>query len=101
MKRPVRLVPVIVVLASAVACGLFYSRYSSRAREATQQLGLRTIQVAIDHYTLDKQQPPQSLQDLINGHYLKEIPTDPFTGKKDWVPHFDDIVLNPAGQTAR
>ena len=44
---------------------------------------------AIDEYTLSKQQAPQSLQDLVNEHYLKEIPTDPFTQKKDWVPQFD------------
>jgi general secretion pathway protein G len=101
MKRRARFVS-LIVLASALACGLFYSRYTSqRAREATLQWDLRAIQIAIDHYTLDKQQPPQSLQDLINGHYLREIPTDPFTGKKDWVPYFDNIVLNPAGQTAR
>jgi general secretion pathway protein G len=50
---------------------------------------------AIDQYTLDKQKAPQSLQDLVNGHFLKEIPTDPFTRKKDWVPQFDDVVLSP------
>jgi general secretion pathway protein G len=50
---------------------------------------------AIDQYTLDKQKPPQSLQDLMNEHYLKEIPTDPFTRKKDWVPQFDSVVLSP------
>jgi general secretion pathway protein G len=50
---------------------------------------------AIDKYTLDKEQAPQSLHDLVNRHYLKEIPTDPFTRKKDWVPQFDDVVLGP------
>jgi len=35
------------------------------------------------------------LQDLVNKHYLKEIPTDPFTWKKDWVPQFDSVVLSP------
>jgi len=50
---------------------------------------------AIDKYTLDKEQAPQSLRALVNGHYLKEIPTDPFTRKKDWVPQFDIIVLSP------
>jgi general secretion pathway protein G len=49
---------------------------------------------AIDNYTLSKEQAPQSLQDLVNGHYLKEIPTDPFTRKKDWVPQFDSVVLS-------
>lgn len=50
---------------------------------------------AIDNYALDKQAAPQSLQDLANGHYLKEIPTDPFTRKKDWVPQVDIVVLSP------
>lgn len=49
---------------------------------------------ALDNYTLDKKQAPQSLKDLVNGHYLKEIPSDPFTRKKDWVPRFDDVVLS-------
>lgn len=48
---------------------------------------------ALDNYTLGRKQAPQSLQDLVDRHYLKEIPTDPFTGKKDWVPQFDDVVL--------
>lgn len=53
---------------------------------------------AIDNYTLGKKQAPQSLQDLVNGHYLKQIPIDPFTRKKDWVPQFDDVLTeNQAG----
>jgi hypothetical protein len=47
---------------------------------------------AIDQYTLDKDKPPQSLQDLMNGHYLEEIPMDPFTRKKDWVLEFDRVA---------
>jgi len=50
---------------------------------------------AIDNYTLNKQQAPQSLQDLTNERYLKEIPTDPFTRKKDWMLQFDSVVLSP------
>ena len=57
------------------------------------------MRFAIDNYTVDKQQAPQSLQDLVDTHYLKEIPTDPFTGKKDWVPQFDNTVLS-VNQTA-
>jgi general secretion pathway protein G len=65
-----------------------------REQEATLKQDLRVMRQAIDQYTLDKQQAPQSLQDLVNGHYLKEIPTDPFTRKKDWVPQFDDVVMS-------
>jgi general secretion pathway protein G len=93
MKRRIRFVS-LIVLAFALASGCL----ARREREATLKLDLRMMRQAIDQYTIDKQQAPQSLQDLVNGHYLKEIPTDPFTLKKDWVPYISDIVSSP-GQT--
>lgn len=93
MRRRVRFVS-LIVLAFALASGCL-ARWE---REATLKRDLLVMRQAIDQYTLDKQQAPQSLQDLVNGHYLKEIPTDPFTLKKDWVPYIGDTVL-PPGQT--
>jgi general secretion pathway protein G len=90
MKRRVRFVP-LLVLAAALASG--YS--ARREREATLRLDLQMMRHAIDKYTLEKEQAPQSLQDLLNGYFLKEIPTDPFTRKKDWVPQFDRVILSP------
>jgi len=99
MKRRVRLVSLIVVLASALTCGFFYSgcgsQRSRREAERTLKLDLQTMRQAIDQYTLDKEKPPQSFQDLMNAHYLKEIPADPFTRKKDWALQFDRVVLSP------
>ena len=79
MKRRVRFVSLIVL-----ACGLASGCSARRDREATLRRDLAMMRGAIDGYTLDKEQAPQSLQDLVNEHYLKEIPTDPFTRKKDW-----------------
>jgi general secretion pathway protein G len=80
-------------------CGFFHSgcgsQRSQREAEEKLKLDLHTMRQAIDEYTLDKDKPPQSLQDLMNGHYLEEIPTDPFTRKKDWVLEFDRVVLSP------
>ncbi len=90
MKRRVRFVS-LIVLATVVASGCS----AQRKREATLKEDLQMMRQAIDTYTLDKEQAPQSLQDLVKGHYLKEIPTDPFTGKKDWLPQFDEVVLSP------
>lgn len=59
------------------------------------KLDLFTIRIAIENYTLDKDQGPKSLQDLVSGHYLKEIPTDPFTHKKDWVSDMEDLRAEP------
>ncbi len=66
-----------------------------RAREAALRADLFMIRQAIDNYTLDKQQPPKSLQDLVDAHYLREIPVDPCTCKKDWVLPLEDVVLSP------
>ena len=51
------------------------------------------MRIAIDNYTLDKEWPPQSLQNLVDAQYLPAIPTDPFTGNKDWVCEIGNMDL--------
>jgi len=56
------------------------------AREAVLKEDLHTMRAAIESYTMDKQKAPQSLDDLVQGGYLKSIPEDPMTHSKDtWV----------------
>ena len=50
---------------------------------------------AIEQHTLDKQQAPQSLDDLVSAGYLRELPTDPMTSKKDWRVDYEDVQLSP------
>src|ERR1700674_2984536 len=96
MKRRILLASLMLILIAALTRGFFYLRYSiRRAREATLKADLFVIRKAIIDYTLEKNKTPQSMQDLMNEHYLKEIPTDPFTRKKDWVPITSDILLSP------
>jgi general secretion pathway protein G len=64
-------------------------------REAALEMDLQGMREAIASYTRDTKQAPQSLQDLVAGHYLAEIPVDPITRKADWVPHFRNTVINP------
>jgi general secretion pathway protein G len=52
-----------------------------------------SIRQAIDSYTMDKQKAPQSLDDLVQTGYLKELPRDPETQSADtWVTDTDDSV---------
>ena len=74
------------------ACG---SLTTVRARETILRNDLSMIRQAIDNYTLDKQRPPNSLQELVDSRYLREIPTDPFSCKKDWVVPIEEIPLSP------
>ena len=53
-------------------------------REAVLKDDLRTMRSLIDQFAADKGRLPQSLDDLVSEGYMREIPTDPFTGQKDW-----------------
>ena len=77
-----------------------YVRAIQRSREAVLRTDLRTIRDAIDKYTLDEHRRPNSLQDLVDAGYLRSIPVDPMTGKRDWLPEFEgpklgDPVVSP------
>lgn len=64
-----------------------------QAREAVLKEDLHVLRAAIDSYTMDKQKAPQSLDDLIQDGYLKEIPQDPMTRSKDtWVTDTSDSL---------
>jgi general secretion pathway protein G len=63
-----------------------YNQSIVRARESVLKQNLFTLRSVISQYTLDKQKAPQSLDDLVSGGYLKQLPVDPMTGKNDtWV----------------
>lgn len=56
------------------------------AQEAVLREDLHVMRAAIDSYTMDKQKAPESLDDLVQNGYLKQIPEDPMTHSKDsWV----------------
>jgi general secretion pathway protein G len=77
-----------------------YTANVKHAREAVLREDLHTIRGAIDQYTSDKQKAPQSLDDLVQSGYLREIPKDPFTHRTDtWVPS-EGSILTTLDETA-
>lgn len=88
----------IVMLIMSILIGIAaiaYDKTVVKARESVLKQDLQTMRQAIDNYTMDKQQAPQSLEDLVDAHYLREIPIDPVSQQRDWVLHFGDTVLTP------
>ena len=88
----------IVIAIIFILLGLAAGRYDmtiQRSREAVLKHDLQVMREAIDNFTLDKQAAPQSLDDLAQAGYLREVPVDPMTQAKDWDPAFDNIVLSP------
>ena len=101
MKRSVPLALKFLLVLSVALTPLFVQRRTSvrRMREATFSHDLWVMRECIDNFTKDREKPPQSLQDLVDGKYLREIPTDPLTGRKDWVPHFGTVILDDGRTT--
>lgn len=88
----------IVITIILILIGMAAQRYGltiEHSREAVLKHDLQVMREAIDNYTLDKQAAPQSLDDLQQAGYLRDIPVDPITRAKDWVPQFDNVVMSP------
>jgi len=84
---------IIVILATMATGG--YMRAVDKAHEATLKQDLRDMRKAINDYTLDKEQAPNSLDDLVSSEYLRSIPKDPMTGQADWNTSGCDSLLSP------
>ena len=73
-----------------------YQAVVLRTRETVLKDNLRTLRSVIDQYTADKKKAPQSLQDLIDGGYLRQIPEDPITNSAEsWEVISDTTVSSP------
>jgi general secretion pathway protein G len=72
-----------------------YQASIKNAREAVLRQNLFTLRSVIDQYSEDKQKAPQSLQDLVDAGYLKQIPIDPMTQSRDtWQTVQEDVLLS-------
>ena len=57
-----------------------------QARERIIQQDLLTMRAVIGPYVLDIRKRPHALDDLVVAGYLRDVPTDPATGRKDtWI----------------
>lgn len=61
-----------------------YQRSVQIARETVLKENLWQMRRSIDQYTSDKSKAPQSVQDLVTGKYLLEVPMDPISDKREW-----------------
>src|SRR5436309_13899808 len=82
---------IIMVLAS-VAMPV-YNQSIVQARESVLRSNLATLRSVISQYTLDKQKAPQSLDDLVTGGYLRQIPPDPMTRQPNWEVVQEDVMM--------
>jgi general secretion pathway protein G len=79
MHRAFAVLLLFTILCSNVGC----VRSQQSRKEAILQGELVVLRREFGQFALDHQQPPTSLSELVSGGYLKQIPTDPFTGTDD------------------
>jgi len=82
----------IMMILMAIAIPM-YNQSILRARESVLRQDLFTLRQVIDQYTLDKQKAPQSLDDLKQAGYIREIPVDPMTGQANWEVAQEDVLM--------
>ena len=82
----------IILILMAVAVPV-YNQSIVRSREAVLRQDLFTLRSVISQYTLDKQKAPQSLDDVVQAGYLRQIPSDPMTGQSNWEVVQEDVLL--------
>jgi general secretion pathway protein G len=72
-----------------------YNQSILRARESVLRQDLFQLRSLISQYTLDKQKAPQSLDDLVQAGYIKQIPFDPMTGSNSsWTVDQEDSLMS-------
>ncbi|WP_269532469.1 type II secretion system protein [Chitinimonas sp. BJYL2] len=86
-KRGFTLIELLVVLAIMAALLTLvvprYFRQTERANETVLRHNLLAMRDAIDKFYGDTGRYPASLEELRDRAYLREVPLDPITGKRD------------------
>lgn len=90
--RGFTLVELLVVMAIiATLLTLVAPRYIQsvdRSREAVLRTNLKLLRSAIDQHYADRGAYPESLETLVNRRYIREIPEDPISERRDtWVAY--------------
>ena len=93
----IEMIMVIAIMGILLAMAVPNYRTTVRAsQEAVLRDDLFQLRSLIDQYTLDKQEAPQSLDDLVTSGYLRQLPKDPFTqSSSTWQTQNDDTMMSP------
>ncbi len=82
----------VVLILASFAIPAYYLAIQ-RAREAVLRQDLYTLRSLVDEFTVDKERPPATLQELVEAGYLRGgVPVDPITGSSEsWHVDIEDV----------
>ena len=81
-----------IMILMAVAVPM-YNQAIVQALESVLRSNLSTLRNVISQYTLDKQKAPQSLDDIVQAGYLRQVPLDPMTRQPNWEVVQEDVMM--------
>jgi general secretion pathway protein G len=85
----------IIAILGAIAIPMYRSVVLN-AKETVLKDNLREMRRVIDQYTADKKKSPQSLQDLVDAGYFRQLPEDPITrSNSTWEVVTDTSISSP------
>jgi len=101
--RGFTLIELIVVMAIvALLAGITAPRYFAsveRAKANSLRSSLAVMRDALDKYAADKGRYPDSLEQLVQDRYLRQVPEDPLTGNAhSWITLPPPAAADLAGQ---
>jgi len=88
---------VIVIVMLGILLGIAVPVYRAQLRsskEAVLQHNLAILRERLDQYKADRNKYPQSLQELVENKYLRELPKDPMTESNEWEEIYEDFDPN-------
>ena len=88
---------VITIIAILAAISIpIYKAVVLNAKETVLRDNLREMRRVIDQFTADKKKAPQTLQDLVDAGYFRQLPIDPITNSNStWETVADTAVASP------
>jgi len=83
-KQLIIVLPAIAGVLALLTLGCTNPPFPLKARETILKETLSTMRRTIDQYAADRRTLPSSLDDLVRKAYLRDVPPDPITGRRDW-----------------
>jgi general secretion pathway protein G len=85
----------IIAILGAISIPI-YKAVVINAKETVLKDNLRELRRVIDQFTADKKKAPQTLQDLVDAGYFRQLPIDPITNSNStWETVADTTVTSP------
>jgi len=88
---------VMVIVIMGILLGIAIPVYRAQvltSKEAVLKHNLAILRERIDQFKADRNKYPASLEELVEGGYLREIPEDPMTQAQEWEEIFTEYDPN-------